>query len=747
MKVQNIAYCTKINLLIIIALLSTSLFAGDFYENDAINIIGLKFADDNWDAELDAIYEKDSDSDGEYDRLSCTATLNGIEYEQVGVRYKGNSSYSANNAKNPFNIKLDYMLEQDYEGYGTLKLSNVHKDPSFVRETLSYEIARKYMPASKANYMKVYIYNYSSSTYVYHGLYTNVEAVDKKFFAEHFSSNDNARFKCNPSDTWSPQTGGTGASLDYLGTDASLYSGSYQLKTDDIAHWDDLIALTYDIKYDTPNLDNAIDLDQAIWMLAYDNVLVNLDSYIGPSRQNYYLYKCNDNRWATILWDLNESFGGFTQVDSGGGHPGPGQTDISNLDPLLRQGDSGWPLLNIILSDSTYKNMYIAHMRTIIKDNFSNGWYKTRALEIQSVIDSDVAADTNKIYTYYDCVNNIDYNRGGVTGIAELMGKRVTYLNSQSALTATVPTITSINVSSYNPAANSSVLVNVDANNANTVTLAYRYANTGKFVKLQMSDDGNNNDGTAGDGTYGVSLPIANTNVQCYFYVENNNAGVFSPERAEHEFYTLEVSQTSVVINEFMAENDTTIQDPDGGAGYPDWIELYNPGQGTVDLGGMYLTDDLSQPTQWQIPEGISIAPGDYVLFWADNDEDQGAMHTNFKLSKSGEAIGLFDSDANGNALIDSITYGLQTADVSYGRIGDGDDNWQAITSSSPGGANPSLSDLDGNGVVDLLDFALLCSHWQNKDCGDCDGVDITGDGSVDIDDLLVFCTDWMKGL
>jgi len=483
--------------------------------------------------------------------------------------------------------------------------------------------------------------------------------------------------------------------------------------------------------------------------LAFDNVLVNLDSYIGPSRQNYYLYEGNDQRWVTVLWDLNESFGAFSMIDSGGRPPGPGQpgssTSLDEIDPLLRDGDDGWPLLNNILVNSTYKKMYIAHMRTILEENFSNGWYETRALEIQSVINSAVQADTNKFYSYYDFTNNIDYTRQGTIGIAELMESRVTYLNTQSSFTATSPVITTIALSPEEPSTNSSVWINAEVSNANLVKLAYRNCSTGKFTKIQMLDDGNNNDSSSGDGTYGVSLSIANTDIEYYIYAENNSAAVFSPERAEHEFYIIDVSPTSLVINEFMAENDTTIQDSDGGVGYPDWLELYNPSANTIDLGGMYLTDDLSESTQCQIPNGVSIEPYGHLLFWADKDTDQGDTHLDFKLSRTGEEIGLFDTDANGNLLIDSITFGLQTADISYGRIGDGDDNWQVINCPSPGLANPSIADLDGNCIVNLADFALLGLHWQDTNCDDCDNADITGDGDVNLDDLLKFCEDWLK--
>ena len=743
----------KFAFLLLIGLASLPLLAEGFYENDVVNTLKLKFSNDSWDSSLDAIYEQDSDGDGEYDRLSATAIINDIEYEQVGVRYKGNSSYSTNNAKNPFNIKLDYILDQDYEGYGTLKLSNVFKDPSFVRETLAYEIARKYMAAPEANYMNVYVYSYSTGTYQYLGLYTNVESIDKTFLADRLHSSENARFKCNPVDGWNASSQGNGASLEYLGTEASSYYDAYILKTDDPNHWDDLIDLTYDIKYNTEYFDDAVDLDRAIWMLVFNNVIVNLDSYTGPSRQNYYLYKNDDGRWDTIVWDLNQSFGSFTDTGttSGGFFPVPGipgeTTNLSSLDLLLRDEDDGWPLLNVILGNDTYKKIYLAHMRTMVEENFSNGWYETRALEIQDAIDAYVQADTNKFYTYADFVGNIADTRQQVTGIAELMDARVTYLNTQSVFTASGPTIANVTTSSENPDANTSVSITATVSNATSVLLAYRDSDLGKFEKIAMADDGNSDDGTAGDGTYGVSLSLASADVEYYIYAENSNAAMLSPERAEYEFYTIEVSPVitaipSVVINEFMASNEATIQDPDDSTDYPDWIELYNSGDSTVDLGGMYLTDDLEEPTQWQIPNGISIEPGGYVVFWADKDTEEGDYHAGLKLSTSGESIGLFDVDSTGNQLIDSIEFGEQETDISYGRVGDGNANWQFISCPSPGAANPSLSDLDGDCIVNLTDFALFETYWMTAD-----GADFNGDGSVDSADLIIFSVYWLDGI
>ena len=139
-------------------------------------------------------------------------------------------------------------------------------------------------------------------------------------------------------------------------------------------------------------------------------------------------------------------------------------------------------------------------------------------------------------------------------------------------------------------------------------------------------------------------------------------------------------SRWPVVINELMASNDNT--EPDDANEYDDWFELYNGGPYVVPLGGMYLTDNLSNPTKWQIPEGVNINPGEYLLFWADENEGQGPTHTNFKLSASGEEIGLIASD--GTTVLDSIRFGDQVTDISYGRYPDASSNLRFFATPTP---------------------------------------------------------------
>ena len=129
-------------------------------------------------------------------------------------------------------------------------------------------------------------------------------------------------------------------------------------------------------------------------------------------------------------------------------------------------------------------------------------------------------------------------------------------------------------------------------------------------------------------------------------------------------------SQTPrLLINEFMADNDNIIADDYGE--YDDWFELYNDEDTAIYLAGYYLTDDLTDPMQWALPD-VTIPAKGYLLIWADDDLEQSAFHANFKLSKDGEQIGLY----NGTTYVDSITFAPQYTDISYGRQSDGTEIW-----------------------------------------------------------------------
>ena len=146
-----------------------------------------------------------------------------------------------------------------------------------------------------------------------------------------------------------------------------------------------------------------------------------------------------------------------------------------------------------------------------------------------------------------------------------------------------------------------------------------------------------------------------------------------------------------VVLNELLASNVDYF--PDAQGEFDDWIELYNPGDVAVDVGGMYLTDNLSDLTKWRIPVGktalTTIAAHGLLLIWADKDVTQEGLHADFSLDAGGEELALVDAD--GVTILDSITFGEQRADVSYGRVPDGTDAWQLMAFPTPGGSNVQM--------------------------------------------------------
>jgi hypothetical protein len=138
-----------------------------------------------------------------------------------------------------------------------------------------------------------------------------------------------------------------------------------------------------------------------------------------------------------------------------------------------------------------------------------------------------------------------------------------------------------------------------------------------------------------------------------------------------------------IVINELF---------PAGKGKHPDWIELYNTSEKTLSLDGYSLTDNARTPRKWVIPTNTIIRPHEYLLFLADKKNVQN--HTNFKLDKGGEFLGLYDPAGH---CVDSITFGSQSQDNSLGRYPDGTLTWFKFSEPSmkaPNTRSARLADL-----------------------------------------------------
>ena len=693
---------------IIISILITAIQAQSFYDMDQIQTIEVNFAESNWDQLMDNAYAADSGY-----ILAESVTINGITFDSIGVKYKGNSSYRSNQVKNPWHIELDTYKDHEYDGYTDIKLANGAKDPSMIRDVLAYNVIRQYMDAPLANFANLYV----NGELI--GLYANTESISKKFMNSRFGSKENTRFKCSPPGGAGPQSTDL-PNLVYLGQDSTDYYEGYELKSDE--GWQDLIDLCDTLVNHTDGIEKILDVNRALWMIAFDNVIVNLDSYIGNFSQNYYLYRSDYGQFLPVVWDLNESFGVFSSTGSGNLN---GTTIKQRMSHLLHENNEDYPLIQELLSVPTYRRMYLAHMKTILQENFVDGSYLATGEALQTTIDDAVQADNNKFFTYNNFVANLttDVSGGGggpgggssTPGISNLMDGRVEYLLGLNDFITVEPAISDISLSNSTPQVQESISITALVSDGTTVYIGYRNsATTAPFTRVEMFDDGMHNDGAANDGIYGTTLTLNSRTTDYYIYAENDNIGMFSPRRAEFEFYSINATSSTsvdgVAINEFMASNDVTVADPDGE--FEDWIELYNNSTETVDLSGYFLTDDGTDPAQWTFPDGTSIAPGAYLIIWADEDEDQEGLHANFKLSSSGESIILSDTDGD---IVDSIDYPEQTTDVSYARIpnGTGDFTEAIATFGSNNDVTTDCTNLGGD-----MDNDGVCA---DEDCDDGD--------------------------
>jgi hypothetical protein len=128
------------------------------------------------------------------------------------------------------------------------------------------------------------------------------------------------------------------------------------------------------------------------------------------------------------------------------------------------------------------------------------------------------------------------------------------------------------------------------------------------------------------------------------------------------------------------------LEDPDDAGDYPDWIEIYNTSNRVVSLDGLYVTDDLDEPTKFAITDGLTIQPRSYVIFYADNDPEQGGFHLDFRLNRQGEAFGIFG--ALGTVAIDTVEWDNVPVGLGYGRWPNGNGEFTFLYCTTPAADN-----------------------------------------------------------
>lgn len=639
---------------------------GGFYDSATIRNVYLNFSQANYWQQMQQNYQSHTE-------IPATMIVDNVTYDSVGVRFKGNTSYTnqlvQNSQKKSFAISTDYVhASQDIMGYNTLNFNNAFEDRSFLREVFYLRQIQRHIPVAQANFVHLYINNDDW------GIYPNVQQLNKDYLEEWYLSNDGAHWRAHVTGQMGGQWGDGTAGLNYLGTNVTSYQQRYTLKSSDVANpWNYLVTLCDKLNNTTTAnlptiLPDYLDIDRTLWFLASEIAFSDDDSYIYKGKMDYYVYyEPETGRMVPHEFDGNSSF--YTQG--------------VNWGPFYHETNVNYPLLNKLLAVPEWRQRYLAHMRTIITEELDTAACNAMINNYKLMIDGLVNSDPKKLYSYNAFVNEMNVlknfvvnHRNVLLGNAEVQETAPSIQNAfyhNSAQQAWVVP---------QPGENAHITSKVSSTNGiYQVKLYYATGLVGNFTPVLMYDDGAHNDSASGDGIYGATIPGQNAGTWVRFYIEaaaGNTAHSLSylPVGAEHDVYVYNVppaaaSDTSVVINEVMASNVASYTDDAGE--FDDWIELYNKTNVPVNIGGFYLTDNFANLDKWQIPAGTTIPANGYLIFWADEDSSQGANHTNFKLSASAEFLYLLNANQE---LADSVSWGQQTADMGYARVPNGTGNF-----------------------------------------------------------------------
>jgi hypothetical protein len=351
------------------------------YQADTLRTFFIEFDNPQWEAEMVAFNNTDVD-------VPATVRVDGKAYRDVGIHFRGNSSFNVGDGyKRSLNLKFDFVNEdQEIGGYQTLNFLNANGDPTLLRSVVSMHIARQYIAAPKANFVRVVING------EYWGIYSSVQQFDKQFLRDNFDTTKGTRWKI-------PQ-GGFGAGVGgfvYAGDDPESYRYTFQIKTkEDPEAWKALIGLARTLA-ETPAdrleaaLEPMLDVDAFLGFIALDTAMASGDGFY-QRVADYSLYLDPGGRFHFVFHDANEMF------SAGGRGPGGGVL----LNPFAAAAQPDKPIISKILAVPALRDRYVRHVRDIAETWFD--WKKIGPVveQYRSLIAADVARDTRKLFTTED---------------------------------------------------------------------------------------------------------------------------------------------------------------------------------------------------------------------------------------------------------------------------------------------------------------------------------------------------------
>lgn len=624
----------------------------------------------------------------------------------VGVRLRGNTSLTA--PKKSFKIDFnDAVPGQDFYGLEKMNLNANQNDPSLLRAALSWHIIRETgLPGSRTSFVRLEING------DYMGLYVNTEHFDDDFIKARYQYDQGNLYKC----LWP-------ATLHDLGSDPDLYKYElygrrvYELKTNtdvddytDLAHFIDVLNNASDADFPCA-IEQVFNVPSFLQTLALDVLTGNWDGYAG-NKNNFYLYLNPQNgRFEYIPYDLDNTWG----IDWIGQNWA--MEDPYDWAAGTDFGGDFRPLYDRILAVDLYRTWFTHYLRKLSSDwfdmEFVDNYVNSALALLTDPIDEDPYYPLTFGFTSADFQASAIEAWGGHVeyGVQTWAAARVASLESQ--LDAEAPVLFLLSTEDNGPTLGGlHIRATVESAGLMEPTDPLELTAWVEGSPHPMYDDGAHDDDGPGDGVWGATIDVDPAWTSAAYQVQASSGAMEDWLPCIPATAVVGVEPSPLLINELMSRNDTTTADDLGE--FDDWCELYNAGETAINLAGKFLTDNTAEPDKFPLPSEI-LAPGDWILYWLDNDPEQGPGHAPFKLSGSGESLALYESSSTPGEwqLLDLIEFGASDPDISLGRITDGDPQWVWFSAPTPDGSNNGAGVLGSN---ELTGQALQI--WPNPTSG-----------------------------
>jgi hypothetical protein len=695
-------------LLLVLALLTGgSLFAqglnpepGVVYSDLSIPRVDLYLHPDS----LAAMYDDPTSDDYFRARYVFTRGAYRDSVADIGLRFRGNFSRYAN--KKNFKVSFNtFERGRKWNGLEKLNLNGQANDPSVIRaKLLSDLIPAMGVEGTRAAHTEVYING------DYYGLYINVEHIDEQFTKWHFGTNRGNLYKCTyPVD------------LVWQGSSPSSYAYCEWKRGGDTPAYNDLIHFI-DVLNNTPDddlacaLEQVFNVDDYLRQAAIDVMTGNWDGYIYNKNNLYLFQNTATGRMEYIIYDTDNTYG----IDWIGRDWG-----TRDIYSWSRGGESR-PLYERLVANPEYRARFSWYVERLAEQVMEPGSYFPRIDALKALITPSAEADPyrplDQGYSIDDFHDSYDNALGGHVdyGLKPFVQTRIGTAIGQLESFDMAPVVNHLWHNHPVLGRAPQLRVFVEDDQADPAVYAV-YALDGVLDSVLMADDGLHGDGAAGDGIYGAVLDAleepALWSLRVHAYGADGRTTRYPCQPLE---WSIAEPQYGLYINEFMARNQTYMANEQGL--YADWLELYNAGPDAVFLGDKYLSADPRYPAQWRMP-AVVLEPGVFMWFWADDEPGLGPNHTNFRIAAAGGTLGIYASEAERHYPIHQLSYGAQTADISWGLLPDGQGEGQALSAATPGWSNvlTGLEPIAVEGQPLLFPNPASDRVYLRATCGDWD--------------------------